>query len=133
MTGMAKWSDYAYCKHCDRPLRKGNQHRYEEYQKTYPTGGAGPVYHCRLCGRRGDGFNPFEVVCIIMFTTMPFFGFYFKDWKPFFNPATILFFFIALLIAGLNQWRRFKLKAFYDRWVKQHGTDPDKWPDPDLY
>ena len=22
-----------------------------------------------------------------------------------------------------------RLKPIYDRWVHQHGTDPDKWPD----
>ena len=24
---------------------------------------------------------------------------------------------------------RMRCKPIYDRWVMQHGTDPDKWPD----
>jgi len=26
-------------------------------------------------------------------------------------------------------WSVFRYKPIYDRWVMQHGNDPDKWPD----
>jgi len=25
-------------------------------------------------------------------------------------------------------WSAFKYKPIYDRWVMEHGNDPDKWP-----
>ena len=36
--------------------------------------------------------------------------------------------FFALAPAGFHQMQKFKHKPIYDRWVMQHGTDPDKWP-----
>ena len=27
-------------------------------------------------------------------------------------------------------WSVFRYKPIYDRWVMQHGTDPEKWPGP---
>ena len=36
-----------------------------------------------------------------------------------------------LCLMGLARtwWQKSKCKPIYDRWVMQHGTDPDKWPD----
>ena len=36
---------------------------------------------------------------------------------------------LALLIFPCFWWHKLKYKPIYDRWVMQHGTDPDKWPD----
>jgi hypothetical protein len=42
-------------------------------------------------------------------------------------------FFICLPLGGLCFWvnhqQKSRCKTIYDRWVMQHGTDPDKWPD----
>ena len=29
----------------------------------------------------------------------------------------------------LGWWKKSKCKPIYDRWVMQHGINPDKWPD----
>ncbi|MDB4705816.1 hypothetical protein OAG10_05115 [Verrucomicrobia bacterium] len=33
-----------------------------------------------------------------------------------------------LAFIGYFYWKKSKRKPIYDRWVVQHGTDPDKWP-----
>tara|TARA_B100000674_G_scaffold288289_1_gene238793 strand:- start:190 stop:420 length:231 start_codon:yes stop_codon:yes gene_type:complete len=35
--------------------------------------------------------------------------------------------FLSLLI--YVRWQNSQCKQIYERWVMQHGTDPDKWPD----
>ena len=35
----------------------------------------------------------------------------------------------GLVFVGLFVRTKSKCKPIYDRWVMQHGTDPDKWPD----
>ena len=34
----------------------------------------------------------------------------------------------VLAFMGYFYWKKSKCKPIYDRWVHQHGTDPDKWP-----
>ena len=134
MTGMADWRDYAYCKHCDRPLRDA------EY--TGSRGDNGWLYHCRICDRRCDRLELFDSLpslagLIIMITTFWLGTYlYFKDvaTPDDIKDTAIFVFLVILLLVGGNLWKRFKLKSIYDYWVTRHGTDdPDKWPDPDRY
>ena len=39
--------------------------------------------------------------------------------------ATVVF---ALFAVVFHLWMRSKCKPIYDRWVAEHGPDPDKWP-----
>ena len=34
----------------------------------------------------------------------------------------------AFLLLFFHYWKKSKCKPIYDRWVIQHGTEPDKWP-----
>ena len=39
--------------------------------------------------------------------------------------ATVVFVLFAVVF---HLWMRSKCKPIYDRWVAEHGPDPDKWP-----
>jgi len=52
---------------------------------------------------------------------------YSEKWVPYMIiPITML---LPLFPFLLGWWKKSKCKPIYDRWVMQHGTDPDKWPD----
>ena len=36
----------------------------------------------------------------------------------------------ALPMLAIGWWQMLNSKPIYERWVHQHGTDPDKWPAP---
>ena len=36
----------------------------------------------------------------------------------------------ALPMFAVGWWQKSKCKPIYDRWVHQHGTDPEYWPRP---
>ena len=42
----------------------------------------------------------------------------------------LVMFLLPLLGLPILWWWNFKCKKIYNRWVHQHGTDPDKWPEP---
>ena len=41
-----------------------------------------------------------------------------------------LFPLLALPAFAVGWWQKSKCKPIYDRWVMQHGTDPEHWPRP---
>ena len=130
---MATYWNYAYCEKCDRPFR-GNECRSESI-------GSGNtqriIYFCRVCESRARDFNKIIIlpknlfialILCIGFTVMYFQGVSpsnFLIGVPF--PAIEVI--PVLVFVGLFVRTNSKCKPIYDRWVMQHGTDPENWPD----
>ena len=132
---MPNYMSYAYCEKCDRPLRQS------EYRSV--TTGSGDSretsHYCRLCGTRGRkplsilGFNLlnligwFFTVFVICYASCHYFVRQVWDHDP-----TAIEFCLMILICltpfAAGWWQKSKCKPIYDRWVMQHGTDPEKWP-----
>ena len=114
-----------YCEKCNRPLRENEYHSVKERDHQGSTSYAS---YCTLCDARTlgptgvfwyrcIGFAVF--VCIVILVVG----------KPqraveYAEVGLVMF----LLILPIIWWWDFKCKKIYNRWVKQHGTDPDKWP-----
>ena len=137
---MPNWMSYAYCEKCDRPLREN------EYRSVETSRGSNRhiLYYCKLCDSRGRklvsmlGFH-FWVIMGWLWTVAGFGG---AAWDYFAGQSevsdvslsdTLMRCFGVLLITvatfAFGWWQKSKYKPIYDRWVHQHGTDPDKWPD----
>ena len=63
----------------------------------------------------------------------PFLAFFFEPSAGMDMEILSLFYkfmlFPAFLFLLFHYWKKSKCKPIYDRWVMQHGPDPDKWPD----
>ncbi|MDA7618504.1 hypothetical protein N8703_04310 [Verrucomicrobia bacterium] len=35
----------------------------------------------------------------------------------------------VFVFVGIHNWKKSKCKPIYDRWVMQHGLDPENWPE----
>jgi len=133
---MPNWMSYAYCDRCDRPLREN------EYRSVTTGGGDSQqtIRYCKLCDTRGRkphsilGFNLWNLmgwlftVFVICLASCHYFVR--QVWDH--DPTAIEF---CLMILGClipfvgGYWEKLNCKPIYDRWVHQHGTDPDEWPD----
>ena len=132
---MPNWMSYIYCEKCDRPLRK-NEYRRVEISRG---GNHHILYYCKLCNTRGRklhsilGFNLlnlvgwFFTVFVICLASRHYFVRQVWDYDP-----TAIEFCLLILVCLMpivcGRWQKSKCKPIYDRWVHQHGTDPDKWP-----
>ena len=131
---MASYRAYVYCDKCNQPLRKN------EYRREVSSTGQGVsvAYYCRICNSLAR--KPFSVavwafVVLLTFLTalaiaemLPELNNTVADSgnKPLFVFAVVA---LPLGYSGYGLWKNSKCKPIYDRWVMQHGTDPDKWPD----
>ena len=128
---MAGWDKYCYCTNCSRPYCE-SETRTGEFVVTQLSDGGVHAIHCVSCsdsiirpqktiGLLITGIATFCVAAVAL-------GF-----VVLMNDAKMRdLFFICLPIGGLCLWvnhqQKSRYKTIYDRWVMQHGTDPDKWP-----
>ena len=139
---MPNWTSYAYCEKCDRPLRT-----HEFRSKTTGSGDGKQTSHfCKLCGKRGrnpnGSFFGFLVGDLAAWFAIFLGGglsvYYYQDRQANGIETTglhmVLVGFMVLVLPAMmfavGRWQKSKCKPIYDRWVMQHGTDPDKWPAP---
>ena len=129
---MANWSSYAYCDKCDRPLRASETRLVETGSGNSQT----TTFYCRLCGDKARGFQkilglPFSLFGAFSLAVMEL-VMYFQQGFSFSEMINLPFPTIELVpvlaFVGYFYWKKSKCKPIYDRWVHQHGTDPDKWP-----
>ena len=129
---MAGWDKYYYCTNCSRPYRE-SETRAGEFVVTQPSGYGDHTIHCVNC--IGSMIRPHNAIGLLITGIAMFcvaavaLGF-----VVLMNDAKMRdLFFICLSLGGvciwLNQQQKSRYKTIYDRWVIQHGTDPDKWPD----
>ena len=128
---MGKYTDYAYCSKCDKPLRA------HEFRFAYESNGLNS-YSCQLCGSNARGFNciagiPGNLMMIAMLLLMPPFLAFAIEPSAVVDMEFLSIFYMAVLFPAflfllMHYWVKSKCKPIYDRWVMQYGTDPDKWP-----
>ena len=132
-TESASWMSYAYCENCERPLRI-----HEFRSETTGRGESEETrYYCRLCDSRGrkPGMPFFFALCFTVFA-IGMVLLYFFVVKPKGTEATVgellelcqVPLLIAISFFAWSYYEKSKYKPIYDRWVMQHGTDPEKWP-----
>ena len=134
LISMSNWSSHAYCDKCDRPLR-GSETR---LVKTGSGDSQTTTYYCRLYGDKARGFQkilglPYSLFIALVLAVMEL-VMYFQQVFSFSEMINLPFPTIELVpvlaFMGYFYWKKSKCKPIYDRWVHQHGTDPDKWPRP---
>ena len=128
---MGKYTDYAYCSKCDKPLRA------HEFRFTYESNGLNS-YSCQLCGSNARGFNciagiPRNLIMLAMLLLMPPFLAFAIEPSAGVDMEFLSIFYMAMLFPAflfllMHYWGKSKCKPVYDRWVMRYGTDPDKWP-----
>ena len=129
---MAGWDKYFYCANCSRLYRE-SETRIGEFVVTDPSGGGNHAAHCVHCG--DSIIRPQNSISLLIIG----FGMFFLaaiclglvDIR---NDAKIRDLVVICPFAGgvciwVNHHQKFRYKTIYDRWVMQHGTDPEKWPD----
>jgi len=132
---MASYTAYVYCDKCDRPLRK-NEYRME----VLPSGrNISITYYCKLCGSNARGFDcvagiPGSLMAIVgLLLVPPFLAFFYEPGAGMDMEILSFFYkcmpFPAFLFLLFHYWKKSKCKPIYDRWVMQHGLDPENWPD----
>ena len=128
---MATYWDYAYCEKCDRPFRR-NECRSE---RTDIGDNSKTSYYCRVCESLARDFNKIIILpknlFIALILCIGFTVMYFQGVVPSIMvgvPFPAIEIIPVLVFVGLFVRTKSKCKPIYDRWVMQHGTDPDKWP-----
>ena len=119
-----------YCEKCDRPLRK-NECRRGLTRNNW--GSKGYVNYCTLCDARTlDITNTLTYSCIgfVVFVCIVLFVVGIPQRAVEYAEVGLVVFLLPLLGLPILWWWNFKCKKIYNRWVHQHGTDPDKWPAP---
>jgi hypothetical protein len=130
---MATYWKYAYCEKCDRPFRK-NECRSES---TGSGNTQRTIYDCRVCESRARDFDKTIMLPTHLFMALA----WCIGWALlYFNAGISVSIMIGLpfptieiipglVFVGLFVQTKSKCKPIYDRWVMQHGREPDKWPD----
>ena len=129
---MAGWDKYFYCANCSRLYRE-SETRIGEFVVTDPSGGGSHAAHCVHCGDSiirpqnsiglliiGVGLFCVAAICLGLVDIR--------------NDAKIRDLVVICPFAGgvciwVNHHQKSRYKTIYDRWVMQHGNDPEKWPD----
>ena len=123
---------YAYCEKCDRPLL--------DYQCKTSVVGVGEHRRvsriCKFCF--ASALRPLMILdavpplhCGVGIISVSALFFLAGDATPSVD-GVVAFLLLGLLAAPLlivGKKQKSKCKPIYDRWVMQHGNDPDKWPD----
>ena len=137
---MPDWMSYAYCEKCDRPLRES------EYRSERTSSGDGSTTnnYCRLCGSHAGkpkgvfGFMIGDLFAWLLFVLgcgLLAFAYQHNQANGFETTALDMVLGISAvvgfpaIILAIGRFQKSTTKPIYDRWVHQHGTDPDKWPD----
>ena len=129
VSGMSSWCHYAYCYHCCRPFKS---HQYRLVVHEAPAGA--PIRNGSLCLTCDESIkcpNTERKLLIGSCVASPllFAISYFTNdmemWSGFYAVGITS----LLLLIHLICFSRMRCKPIYDRWVMQHGTDPDNWPD----
>ena len=127
-----RWTKFFYCTNCMRPYCQ-SETKTGEFVVTQPNGTGTRAIYCVNCSKNlvstrtlvapliiGIGALCFTVVCL-------FFAISTND-IVMWNVVKFCPWFGALFM-WLFHREKSTYKPIYDHWVKQHGTDPDKWPD----
>ena len=135
---VGKWSDYNYCKECSRPLRDF------ECRVVSSTSGEGrTTFYCQRCNRVVRpiccffGYEAFSLigfsVTVLMLGLVIFAAVHMSINGKEITQSDRREILVAMLLGlpwiGVGCLYRLTCKPIYDRWVMQHGTDPDKWPE----
>ena len=130
---MAGWDKYYYCTNCSRPYRE-SETRAGEFVVTQLSGHGAHAIHCVNCSgsmirvQKTIGLLIMGIAMFCMAAVALGFAVLMNDAKM----QDLLF--ICLPLGGvciwLNHQQKSRYKTIYDRWVIQHGPDPDKWPAP---
>ena len=132
---MASYQAYVYCDKCNQPLRKN------EYRHEFSAVGqrVSVECYCRICNsivRKPFNVAVWAFVVLLAFLSALAIAEMLSELnntvsdsgnKPLFVFAVVA---LPLGYSGYGWWKNSKCKPIYDRWVMQHGTDPDKWPAP---
>ena len=94
------------------------------------------TYYCRLCGDKARGFKkilglPYSLFIALILAVVELVMYFqqgFSVSKMINLPFPTIELVPVLAFIGSFYWKKSKCKPIYDRWVHQHGTDPDKWP-----
>ena len=94
------------------------------------------TYYCRLCGDKTRGFEkglvlPYSLYLTLVIAVMELVRYFQDDFSTseMINlPFPTIELVPVLAIIGYFYWKKSKCKPIYDRWVHQHGTDLDSWP-----
>ena len=136
---MATYRAYVYCMVCDRPLREKECRS----ETVFRRDNSHTTYYCMVCNAIAR--KPFSMaawVGIALLTcAMAAISAWFIDVAPVDdvegtskNWYRYFLFFVLMaipLFTFVIGWaKKSECKPIYDRWVMQHGTDPDKWPAP---
>ena len=132
---MGGWTKDYYCTECCRPYHKWKIKKRIHAMPSI-SGQGDSVYeaiHCVSCSAQVIG--RFSILNLIVgigsfCMTAVCLGFAVstndeKMWRM----VKVLPWLGGMFIWGYHR-QRSKCKPIYDRWVMQHGTDPDEWPDP---
>ncbi len=129
---MDNWRSHMYCLECKRPFVESTEKQVE----VLTQGGIKEmtVYNCIQCDRRlrlGSGFTlarflAFASIVLSLVTFPIALQANERDWWIGFGLAIVL----AVTLTCVYLELLMRCKPIYDRWVMQHGTDPDKWPAP---
>ena len=140
-----KWKSYVYCVSCNRPYLEAKKvvEEWDFARKTHkvvkkPSYGRNKYseinYRCVNCGEQTwhnavflDKFKVASFVFIAVSAFLCLLAILAKEplcWL-FCCGSILVTIYLSYTYRGL-----LKCKPIYDRWVMQHGTDPDKWPAP---
>ena len=138
---MLKWWKLIYCQKCRRPLR---DYEYKVIEEPIMDNGSIKIlrtYTCSCCDgvcHKPENYPKFRrqmiwspiIVSILHLLERCYL--YYNNLEDISGPiagVSLLLFLIVFPPAWYLVWRDTrKGKLIYDRWVMQHGTDPDKWP-----
>ena len=113
---------------CDRPLSS------QDYgtQGNYTAAGNTKTVYCRFCASTAEGAGKYPMIAGLVLTTIAtplIYSLVGNEPLVLGIPAPVT----TILLGALYLYSHFRNKStyspIYDRWVMQHGTDPEKWPD----
>jgi len=127
-----RYLSYYYCPNCSIPYRCITFTRPGKLGVSLQKGTAPMSYHCVHCGTKviqpGSFANLMIALLIILIVMICFWLRPIGHWTAVLVVQTLLGTGRLLLVQSSLSSSQ-KCKHIYDRWVMQHGNDPDKWPD----
>ena len=124
---MASWSSYYYCKMCDRPLSS------QDYgtQGNYTAAGNTKTVYCRFCASTAEGAGKYPMIAglvLAIIATPLIYLLVGNEPLVLGIPAPVTTILLGALYLYIHFWNKSTYSPIYDRWVMQHGIDPEKWP-----
>ena len=128
-----RYLSYYYCPNCSIPYRCITFTRPGKLGVSLQKGTAPMSYHCVHCGTKviqpGSFANLMIALLIILIVMICFWLRPIGNWTAVLVVETLLGT-AGLLLVHSSLSSSQKCKPIYDRWVMQHGSEPDKWPAP---